>query len=213
MTNFRFFEESLTDLRAYRVMDRWYWQCVTKPEIRPHLAVQRERESDNIFGEVRGSHVMGDANRIGLAQVAEQFNVILPPDVDDFYRRWDGGLLLFQQPYLLLSANEIIKTAVEFRELRQGQEPANLPWHLLRFCNVGNGNYLAFRQRRQRTNWEVIFASVEELDVDLLYDREDLNEVVLDSDFSSWLHRMCKSDGWPIDKEGDSFWELPAERI
>ncbi|HUT33343.1 MAG TPA: SMI1/KNR4 family protein [Planctomycetota bacterium] len=195
-TDFSFLEESLEEQRIYRFTIPGCLDRLKDPAFRTRIDVLRE-EPDRM--DVRGTHVLFPGCPDGVRAINDRLGVDLPPEVDDFYTRWNGGLLLHRELYRILPVQEIIATALEVRRIRrEPRDRRKLPWHMLRFCEVWNGDYLALR-RRAPHDWEVIWADIEQTDVDLLFPADpkvDAN-VVLDSSFLAWLRRMEETDGWP----------------
>jgi len=195
-TDFSFFERSLEQSRVYRFTIPGCFERLKDPAFRGRIDILRE-EPDRM--EVRGSHVVFPGCPDGVRAISERFQLALPQEVDAFYRRWNGGLLLHRELYRILPVEEVIATAIRLRRLRwEPLDPQKLPWHVLRFCEMWDGDYLALR-RRAPLDWEVIWADVEAAEADLLYpsDPEEDANCVLDSSFLAWLRRMEETDGWP----------------
>ena len=105
--SFGFFERSLAEQRTYKAgWDKVQGDVVKAPGWAEHFEVLDQRTKTFT---VRGRHVMRPGHPLGLAQVNERFDITLPSDIDAFYRRWNGGLLLFQRFYQILSVQEIIE--------------------------------------------------------------------------------------------------------
>ncbi|MBM4041715.1 MAG: SMI1/KNR4 family protein [Planctomycetes bacterium] len=212
-TDFSFFERSIREKRTYRFTCPWHRDRLMEPDVRDHLQVLRRGRH---YMEVRGSHVLRPGCPEGVRAVEERFGVKLPGEVHDFYKRWNGGFLLHRELYPILSVQEIILTAVDFRTVRgEPTDPSKLPWHLFRFCDMSNSNYLALRRKAGR-GWEVVWASVEVYDSDLIIPEyaAQHRRCVMDPSFLVWLRRMEDTDGWPW---GESIMlphdKPPSERI
>jgi len=194
--DFSFLERSLGQERLYRFTIPGCFERLKHPAFSRGVDILAE---DAHFMLVRGTHVLFPGCPEGVRAINERFGVDLPPEVDDFYKRWNGGLLLRRELYRVLPVQEIIATATEFRSgRREPTGPAKLPWHMLRFCEVWDGDYLALRRRGPR-RWEVIWASVEESDEEMIHPQDpevDANGV-LDTSFLAWLRRVEETDGWP----------------
>ena len=197
--DYSFFEASLADQRTYRGQwDRQQLGLFEGAQARGRLELLSRKRDDLRF---RGTHVMRPGHPLGLAQVNEQLGITLPEDIDAFYRRWNGGLLVLKRFYHLLSAADIIRRSREMRQIRREPGPPELPWHLVRFCDLGNSEYLALRFDPSTSDWNVFWASHEELDAYYIADtakppgRREFT--IVDPSFRSWLQRMCATDGWP----------------
>ena len=158
-TDYSFFENSLNEVREYRFTNGW--QCdrflmksrshIGNLDVRPHLQIVPEiaPDKETYLGDpfvnactVKGSHVM----RPGMADCAmlvqEKLQLALPPELETFLQRWNGGFLLFREFYELLSAEEIVEVAIEMDETLD--QPFLWPHRVIRFCDLGNSNYLVF---------------------------------------------------------------------
>jgi hypothetical protein len=222
MTDYRFFEESCAEERTYRVKNGWHCDRIMNAvaaelahgagnnspvEITDFLEqYDEEEEEEREECAVRGSHLMAPGEPTGVAAIYEQLGVALPQEVDDFYRQWNGGFLLFQEFYEVMSVEAIIAIAICLdRANRRTQKPLNF----LRFCNVLDDCYLALRKNSQEL-WEVVFCEGGEAPEEHYFDRGNMPPKY--EGFRSWLLAMCENDGWPIARGigGD---EPPAERI
>ena len=195
-TDFSFLERSLKEQRIYRFTIRGYFDQLRDPTLCERIDILEETPDRMV---VRGTHVLFPGSPNGVRAINEKFGVDLPPEVDDFYTRWNGGLLLHRELYRILPVEEIIATALELRRIvKEPTDPAKLPWYVLRFCDLGDGRYLALR-RNAPGRWQVVWTSFEDTDTDLVFPQgleEDANGV-LDGSFLGWLRRMEGTDGWP----------------
>lgn len=209
-TDYSFFEAALRKSRRYRIRLMGYYEVVQAEPLRHQVKFLKETKK-RLDIEVR--HVMGPQNT-DAADIGHALKVKLPPDFTQFYKRWNGGYLLFREPYRLMPAKEILDFALELRRLRE--EPLDLPFHVVRFCDMGDGFYLALRRKPGRRNrWEVIWGGADYLDAELATAGKDI-VAVLDPSFCAWLKRMIRTDGWPISREGNHAFDyhIPAaERI
>jgi hypothetical protein len=161
---------------------------------------------------VRARHLMDRADRKGVAPLEKRFGVQLTDDVADFYRRWNGGVLIFRNIYIVFPVRLIERTAKELRKAH-GLSSA-LPWRVLRFCSVEEGDHLALRQNG--VGWHVIWASHEYDEAEFLEPEDPAVDArrVLDQSFAAWLQRMDATDGWPLSEQllllGE---EPPLERV
>jgi len=187
------FEKSLAESRVYRFSNEWYVQRLKKSQGGDEFEILRSGPFDT---DIRGSHVVWPGNPDGARPIEERLAIDLPEEVHDFYHRWDGAWLFYREQYDILSVAQIIETAIEMREIRD--EPMELPWNVLRFCDMGDGNYLALR-RKGPLDWEVIWADASRWDAELvkLADPRDDACIRLDASFFAWLRRMDDTDGWP----------------
>ena len=192
-TDFDFFERSLREPRVYRVWRGWERELVRQLAGPDGLDILRDTDDDTL---IRTTNLMDPGTPAGVRPVEERFGVKLPPEFHQFYQRWNGGVLVYGILYFPLSVEEIIQTAVEYRECQEVS--LDLPWHVLRFCDLGDGCYIALR-RRSEGDWEAIFTSCENAEVDLLHpvDLEEDRNGILDPSFSAWLRRIDETDGWP----------------
>lgn len=226
-TDYSFFEQSLTQQRTYSVKTGWHCDRfvldriarihINKLDVRAHIEVLSmvEEDDDDEAREVcrvKGSHVMRVGSSDGVERIQQAFDITLPPAVDDFYRRWNGGFLLFREFYELLSVDEIIKETLSWDEMLG--RPTDGPRIAIPFCTVLGDCYLALR-KTDEGEWEVIIFGPEEAGV-LLQDRHEAGPgFTKDPNFPAWLKRMCQTDGWPI-SEGFSGMlgdDPPAEQV
>jgi hypothetical protein len=197
MTDFEFFERTLHEQRSYRFRGEqaaWHAKQLRRWEAIDQWTVAGKPDGADADFTVTGSHVLDSGNPIGVAGLNERFNITLPQDVDDFYRKWDGGLLLFRQYYPILSVQQIIQVTLWHRDI--GNE-GDYPFHLIRFCDLGNSDYLAFRFS-EKQEWEVIYKAYEYPDSEVILNWHEHPGAFLDSDFRHWLQRMIDTDGWPL---------------
>ena len=193
-TDFDFFERSLHEPRVYRVWRGWEREAVRQLAAFDGLDILQETDEHTL---IRTTNLMDPGTADGVRSVEERFGVSLPPELHQFYGRWNGGVLVYGILYFMLSADEIIQTAEESREL-EGVS-LDLPWHMIRFCNLGDGCYTALR-RRSEGDWEIIWADIEDAELDLLHpvDLEEDHNGILDPSFPAWLRRVDGTDGWPV---------------
>jgi len=191
--DFSFFERSLHEPRVYRVWRGYEREAVRRIAEFDGLDILRDTDEDTL---IRTTNLMDPGTPDGVRSVEERFGITLPRDVHEFYTRWNGGVLVYGTLQVLLSVDEIIETAMDFRRCQEVSE--GVPWHVIRFCNLGDGCYIALR-RRSEGDWEAIFTSCENAELDLLNptDLEEDRNRILDPSFSAWLRRTHETDGWP----------------
>jgi len=189
-----FFEKSKAEVRTYST--NWNAPCKTLRLLGEHglLTVVEDGmdEEGNDRVVVRGSHMMNPGNPVGLAQVNERFNITLPGDLDQFYRLYNGGYILFRELYRLMPVEQIIEWTLDFRT----GEDAKTPFHVIRFCDLGDSQCIALR-RTPSGEWVVMYAEPGFSTDALLHDEELIRDYTWDNSFTAWLKRMCATDGWP----------------
>ena len=192
-TDFGFFERSLHEPRVYRVWRGYEREIVRQLAGLDGLDILRDTDEDTL---IRTTNLMDPGTPDGVRSVEERFGVALPPEFHRFYQRWNGGVLVYGALYFLLPAEEIIETAVEFRELQEVS--LDLPWHVLRFCELDGGNFVALRRKRDG-EWEAIFTSCENVDTEYLEPEDSCVDArrILAPSFSEWLRKVHDTDGWP----------------
>jgi hypothetical protein len=191
--DFAFFERSLHQPRLYRVWSDWEREIVRRLADLDGLDILAETEDETL---IRAVNLMDPGTPEGVKPIEERFGIRLPRELHEFYRRWNGGVLVYRTLYSVLSVEDIVTTALELRELHE--VPPDLPWHAVRFCELQDSDCLALR-KRQSDAWEVVWAGCDRTDLDLLRPddpREDCN-CTLDPSFLHWLRRMDETDGWP----------------
>jgi hypothetical protein len=191
--DYELFDHTLRERRRYRFVNEQGSYAMKRLRGRGVLEdVEVEMPQDGCV-EVSGTHVMNPGSPIGVAAINERFNISLPEDVDRFYRKWDGGVLLFREIYPLMSVQEIVQTTAWYLDAN----PTDLPVALVRFCDLGNSDYLALRLNTRQA-WEVIFKANEYPDEDIIINWHEHPGAFLDASFSAWLKRMIETDGWPM---------------
>jgi hypothetical protein len=91
--------------------------------------------------------------------------------------------------YYLLSPSEVVRVSKEFRDLRN---ETNLPWELIRICDVWNGDFIGLR--KLEGEWKAVFLSRESSDEMVLYDKA-VKPLILADSFSAWLKKTIDRDG------------------
>lgn len=210
-TDYSFFEQTLDQWRTYKPHIGQWRELIELPYYRSRVQVIGNLIPGGDY-RVRVRHLMNELNPIGVAQLNEQFNITLPVELDDFYRRWDGGTLFFRQFYQVLSVQQIINMTRNIRIGQQGFQPRDTPFHALRFCHMNDEYYLALRLQKSGS-WEVMNAPPGPTDAELLSDDEETRGYVTDPDFPTWLRRMCDTDGWPIGGYEFEPEPAPAQRL
>lgn len=196
-TDFSFFERSLTEKRIYRVTrDR-------ERDLLKDLATSGDvevLEDSEEYTDLLVANLMDPGTPEGVKPIEERFGVTLPQDVRAFYRRWNGGILIYQAVYSILDVESIIAMALEFRQCHG--VPAGMPWHVLRFCDIGSSDYFALRHKTD-AEWEVILADHECHEMEFLVPEDPKIDArrVLAGSFLGWLRRLDESDGWPWGKQ------------
>ncbi len=192
-TDFGFFERSLNEKRIYRVTRDLERDMIRKLGTAGAVQILDDTEEHTL---VRATNLMDPGSPDGVKPIEDRFGVKLAQEVDAFYRRWNGGVLIYRSVYLILDVQAIIETAIDFRQC-QGV-PMDLPWHVLRFCDMGSSDHIALR-RNTDADWEVIWADVENCETELLYPEDPQADArgILDASFLAWLRRMDETDGWP----------------
>jgi len=191
--DFDFLEPSLHEPRAYRVRRGGERLIVETLATSDGLDILRDTDDYTL---ICATNLMNPGTPDGARSIERRFGVELPPEFHQFYQRWDGGVLIYRSIYFILSSAQIIETAVEFRDVQE--MPLDLPWHVLRFCEVADEDYVALR-RRAPSDWEAIYASGDNPETDYLYPQDarvDARGVVAPS-FSEWLRKVHDTDGWP----------------
>jgi hypothetical protein len=192
-SDFGFFQRSLNEKRVYRVTRDYERDILKELGAAGAVDILEDAEEHTL---VAVTNLMDPGAPNGVEPVEEKFGLSLPREMDAFYRRWNGGLLLYRSLYTLLNVRSIIQTAIEFR--RDYGVPRDLPWHVLRFCEIGDSDCFALR-RRPDGGWEVILAVHEYDDTEFLEPEDpkvDARRVLSDS-FHGWLQLMDETDGWP----------------
>ena len=198
------FRRSLKETRRYRdPID----DCLSLKEKNPsmfknwRISPAPASEIDSI---VEGTHIMKPGNPTGLEAVNKKFNVILPNDLDQFYKNWDGGYLLLSVPYTLLSVDEIIERNIWIRSVRH--EPLDAPWKIVKFAHISDGNYIGMS--RIGAEWYILFISNEYYDAELSQTGKPPRQG-LPATFSEWLDLILKTDGVLPDIWPSTFERLP----
>ena len=184
-----FFLRSCRERRVYHVLMAFYHQQLRSPPWRGRVEVVGQDDMGRDI--ISGTHIMNPGNPRGIREVNQRFGVDLPGDVDAFYRQWDGGLVLLRQGYPVLSAEQVIETSLNMRRWRG--ESLGTPWNVLRFCDLGDGDYLVFR-RCGEGKWDIALALVDALDADIVGN----NRLTVAPSFHAWLRRMIETDGYPL---------------
>ena len=209
--DYRFFAKVVSETRRYRLQCAGYCERLEEEPLRSHVKVLDATSEKHIDIETK-QLVNPPSNDV--LEVNRALKIRLPADFTQFYKRWNGAYLLLREPYRLMPAKEILDFALELRRLRE--EPLDLPFHVVRFCDMRDGFYLALRRKPGKANkWEVIWGGADYLDAELATAGDDIVDV-LDPSFCSWLKRMIRTDGWPISRTGKCVfdYQIPAaERI
>ena len=205
-TDFSFFESSLKTKRTYRTPYTANVEMLMDHDEQGVIEMVSESVEEMVF---RATHLLKPGFADGIRSVERKFEVTLPQDMHDFYRRWGSGYLVFLREYRLMPPSEIIEEVISFRTIRK--ERADMPKRMFRFCELEDSNFFAVRQNWSNGDWEVIYADIGDTDQELQGEYGD--SCVTDASFTAWLKRMVDTDGWPI-CPGDSGSETPIfERV
>lgn len=144
--DFEYFERTLHERRTYRchrelAASQYEWMRTWDKTA--GYQVTGNTEGPHADFTVTGTHRMAAGNPLGVARINERFNITLPADFDAFYRRWDGGVLLFSDNYPLLSVEQMVEVNMEFAEIANWDQ--RTPLRLIRFCSLYNDDYLCLR--------------------------------------------------------------------
>lgn len=211
-TDYSFFEQTLEQWRTYKPRIRQWRELIELPYYRSRVQVIGKLVPGGDY-RFRVRHLMNEPNPIGVAQLNERLNITLPSELDDFYRRWEGGTLFFRQFYQVLSIRDVLQQAELQRTPDDGYTPSiAASSRILRFCHIHDGRYLALRHRARQT-WEVMKVPPGYTDAELVVDDDDVPGFVTDPNFPTWLRRMCDTDGWPIGGYEFEPEPPPAERV
>ena len=208
--DYHFFANTVAETRRYRFQIAGYREDIGEEPLCSHVRVLENTER---YLDIETEQMMNPPSD-DVLEVNRALRIKLPAGFTQFYRKWNGGYILLQQPYRLMPAKEIMDFALELRRLRK--EPLDLPFHVVRFCDMHDGFYLALRRKPGKANkWEVIWGGVDYLDAVLATAGKSI-VAVLDPSFCTWLKRMIRTDGWPISREGNHSFDFgipAAERI
>jgi hypothetical protein len=191
--DFVFFERSLHQPRLYRVWSDWEREMVRRLAELDGLDILEETEDETL---IRTVDLMDPGTPDGVKPIEDRFGIRLPRELHEFYRRWNGGVLVYGTIHVLLSVEGIIEAT---REMREAHEvPQNLPWHILRFCDLGDSEYIGLR-RKSDEQWEAIWAGCECTDLELLHPTDPTEDRwgIIAPSFLQWLRRVHETDGWP----------------
>jgi hypothetical protein len=192
-SDFTFFEQSLRQPRVYRVWRGREREIVRLLAEMDGLDILEETEEETL---IRTVNLTDPGTPGGVKPIEERFGIHLPRELHEFYRRWNGGVLVYGTIHFLLGVEGIIETTSGIREAQQVSQ--ELPWHILRFCDLGDGNYIGLR-RKSDEQWEAIWASCEHTDPELLHPSDPVEERsgTFEPSFLQWLRRVHETDGWP----------------
>jgi len=188
--SFEFFERETKKVRRYwDVADDYHDILREKPEYGGAIRIV---PSTRRFDIVEGTHAMRPGNPRGLDAVGEAFNVRLPDDAHEFYKRWDGGLLLQGAMCELLKADEIIEENRRIRELRGHRV---VDWPVIRFAHLGDSNYIGFFFRDDRCFVAFVSAGFDEEGMARHGSHSSDAPCVLSDSFTTWFADFIKQDG------------------
>jgi hypothetical protein len=208
VSGWTFFEQSLLAPRRYKTTAAYYYPLLKKHDQAGAIRLVQEDTYSTTFD---ANHLLRPGEPAGLSLVEKEFGIRLPEDINEFYKRWGGGLLVFRREYELLAPGEMVRLARELRQIRG--EPADLPWRLIRFCDIGDSCYFALRLS-EKNEWEVIYADVSYYDADLQSGgAQGQCYTHTDASFRDWLKRMADTDGWPTTQGGDKYETILTERM
>jgi hypothetical protein len=215
-TDFDFFEQTLHERRTYRCRGEraaWRYDWMKNWHL-DDLVIAGSTDGDGADFTFAGTHQMNaPGSPVGVARVNERFNVTLPADFDAFYRRWDGGKLLFRELYPLLSVEQML--IVNERFAGYAKWDGRSPLRLIRFCDMSNTDHLCLRLGDDG-KWLVVFGRCQYPDADYFDNWHQIRrEITLDTSFRGWLQRMVKTDGWPLLHDGYYEEEIvpPTEQV
>lgn len=196
--DFGFLERALHERRAYRCHGpyaAWRYEWMSEWSL-DDMVLKGKTDGEDADFVFTGTHRMRPGNALGVARINEVFNVTLPADFDAFYRRWDGGVLLFREIYPLLSVEQMLEVNEWYVENTTWDRRS--PWPLIRFCDMSNGDYLAMRLSGDGA-WQVNFLSRESPDECFIVDWEqEYSGSFMDASFTAWVRRIIATDGWPV---------------
>ncbi len=207
MTDYEFFEVSRREQRCYHTDWDRPMEAFRTLEGLHRIEIMQDAQDEMT---IRGSHIMEAGCAVGLAQVNERLGVALPADIDQFYRQYNGGMLLCREIYRLMPAAEIIEVNLTLRA--RTVERQDIPFGIVRFCDIRDGCYIALR-RIEGEDWSIIYAEDGYTIQELMYDPGLVKEYSWDSSFAAWLERMCKTDGWPSALQVYGHDHPPMERL
>lgn len=193
MTDYEFFEQSLVEQRTYRLHADSSIKMARHPAMDDFVKILSDDEEDF---QIRGSHALDAGSPIGLAYVNERLNVTLPRDIDDFYRRWSCGVLVFREFYYIYSPQEMVEETLRWRALHGHERPLEPTVRVVRFCRFYDGCEFVLRQNDQGI-WEVFATKPGSLEQEILSDVDGWFGGVSDASFRDWLKRLCETDGCP----------------
>lgn len=185
-TNYARFEASIHETRTYH--DEWGG---LPGEIREAgIPIAKFKIVDKVTAaDVSGSHVMNPGIADPITPFKKFFGCNPPDDFSDFYRRWNGGFLLFGLVYRLLPIEKMIAENAEFREMR-GHD-AKSEWKIIRFADIGHNDFIGFRKKNG--SWVVSLILNEYHDDDL--HAGAFEAPVLAKSFKEWIDRLIDLDG------------------
>jgi hypothetical protein len=123
----------------------------------------------------------------------------LPGDFLAFWRRWERAVLVLRSDYWLLSPAQMIEINTNYAQYSPRCSGHNGGQHrLIRFAEIGegSGDYAALRLQPGKSEWDVCYIGheywTESAELDL-----DNEKWGTDPNFTAWLDRLLKTDGWP----------------
>lgn len=224
-TDYSRFDQTLGIVKRYRITGTYHhrvrdgYRCLfyKKDEAKRSLfsTVRSEVIGDEYIAlTIEGKHEMNAPVPSGALAIENAMNVKLPRDLHDFYARWGGGYLMLSEFHYILSPSEVVSYCTWLRNVRM--EDAQLPWRIIRYCDVGEGHFLALYDESGRSDWKVIFASCDFSDEQILDPSFGAISKYGDS-FSTWLMETIERDGRFDYSPPGTPWRqgepLPSERL
>ncbi len=181
-----------------------FFEFFTGLQTGPEQIIRIKTEGDRNYYKV--SHMMRPFDGTDLGLVEHEFQMSLPDEIKSLYRRWSGGALVYRQVFRLLTPREIVSVT---REIRTARNEDDLPYHLIRFCDMEDSNYFALRKDPAASDqWNVIFADIGYTDADMQGDQG--KGMICDASFTDWLVRLDETDGFPLVPGMEEFEGEPA---
>jgi hypothetical protein len=185
-TNYARFEASILEIRTYH--DEWGG---LPGKIREAgIPNAKFKIVDKVTAaDVSGSHVMNPGIADPFTPFKKFFFCNPPDDFADFYRRWNGGFLLFGLVYRLLPIEKMVSENAEFMKMRGHDVKSE--WKIIRFADIGHNDFIGFRKKGGR--WVVSLILNEYHDDDL--HSGAFEAPVLAQSFKEWVDRLIDLDG------------------